>query len=85
MFPNTASPQSPTWSPDVDVHAVVLNLALRRRGSDGGDAQVGGVQVLLRPLAVVRLVVHLQDRLFVKLIEKGTASGRAIKKIEHEG
>ena len=69
----------PTWSPDIDVHAVVLDLALRGGGSDGGDAQVSGVQVLLGPLAVVRLVVHLQDRLLVKLLEQGQRGVREFK------
>lgn len=65
------SVQSPTWSPDVHIHAVILNLALRGCGSDGGDAQVGSVQVLLCPLAVVRLVVRLQDSLIIVLLGRG--------------
>lgn len=67
---------SPTWSPDIDIHAVIFNLALRRCGSNGGDSQVSGVQVLLRPLAVVRLVVHLQYSLLVKLLKQWTDSRR---------
>lgn len=61
---------SPTWSADIDVHAIALNLALRGCGSDGRDAQISSVQVLLGPLPVVRLVVHLQYRLLVKLLEQ---------------
>lgn len=57
-----------TWSPNVDIHAAVLDLALRRRGGDGGDAQVSSVQVLLSPLPMVRLVVGLQYSLIIKLL-----------------
>lgn len=59
----------PTWSPHVDVHAVIFNFALRRSGSDGGDAQVSGVQVLLGPLAVVRLVANIKHSLLIKLLK----------------
>lgn len=75
----TVSEQSPTWSPDIDIHAVILNLALRGSGSNGGDAQVSGVQVLLRPLPVVRLVAHLQYSLLVKLLEQGQQEVRQLK------
>ena len=61
--------KSPTWSPHVDIHAVVLTLALRGCGSNGGDAEVGSIQVLLGPLAVVRLVVHVQHGLLIKLLK----------------
>lgn len=59
---------SQTWSPDIHVHAVALNLALRWSRCDGGDAQVSSIQVLLSPLAMVRLVVSLQDCLFIDLL-----------------
>lgn len=59
----------PTWTPHVDIHAVVLNFALRGSGSDGGDAQVSGVQVLLGPLPVIRLVVNVENSLLIKLIQ----------------
>lgn len=71
--------QSPTWSPDIDIHAVILNLALRGCGSNGGDAQVSGVQVLLRPLPVVCLAVHLQYSLLVKLLKQGQQEVRQRK------
>lgn len=61
--------KSQTWSPDIDIHAIILNLALRGSGSDGGDTQVSSIQVLLSPLAVVRLVVSLQNCLLVKLLK----------------
>lgn len=61
--------KSQTWSPDVHIHAVALNLALRGSGSDGGDSQVSSVQVLLGPLAVVRLVASLQNGLLIKLLK----------------
>lgn len=62
--------KSQTWSSNIDVHAVALNLALRRSWSNGGDAQVSSIQVLLSPLAMVRLVVSLQDRLLVDLLKE---------------
>ena len=73
------SNQSPTWSPDIDIHAVILNLALRGSGSNGGDAQVSGIQVLLRPLAVVRLIVRLQYSLLVKLLKQRQQRVRRLK------
>lgn len=48
---------APTWPSDVDVHAVGVGFALGRRGGHGRHAQVGGVQMLLRPLPVVCLVI----------------------------
>lgn len=68
-----------TWPSHVDIHAVVFNLPLRGSGSNGGDAQISGVQVLLGPLAVVRLVVGVQHRLLVKLQKKSHAAGVKIK------
>lgn len=58
-----------TWSPYVDVHAVILDLALRGCGGDGGDTEISRIQVLLGPLAVVRLVIQVQHHLLLKLLE----------------
>ena len=55
------SGQPPTRPADVHVHAVSIRLALGRRGGHGRHAQVGGVQVLLGPLPVVRLVVQVRE------------------------
>lgn len=69
-----------TWPSHVDIHAVVFDLPLRGSGSDGGDAQISGVQVLLGPLAVVRLVVGVQHRLLVKLQKNHTQQELKLKK-----
>lgn len=61
-----------TWSSDIDVHAVVLVLALRRRGGYGGDPQVSCVQVLLSPLPMVLLVLQIQYRWLLKLTHTQT-------------
>lgn len=58
-----------TWSPYVDVHAVVLDLPLRGCGGDGGDTEISRIQVLLGPLAVVCLAIQVQYRLLLKLLE----------------
>lgn len=77
VFSPVLRQKSQTWSPDIDIHAVILNLALRGSGSDGGDTQVSSIQVLLSPLAVVRLVVSLQNRLLVKLLKERRQKGWA--------
>lgn len=59
--------QALTRPADVDVHAVVLDLALRWRRSHRVQTQVSGIQVLLRPLAVIQLSGHVQNGLLLKL------------------
>lgn len=55
---------------DVDIHAVSIDLPLWRRRGHGGNAQVSGVQVLLCPLPVIRLVIRVwQHCLLLKLRE----------------
>lgn len=59
--------RSLTRPADVDVHAVVLDLALRWCRSHRVQAQVGGVQMLLCPLPMIQLSRHVQNGLFLKL------------------
>lgn len=59
--------QALTRPADVDVHAVVLDLSLRWRRCHRVQTQVSGVQVLLRPLAVIQLTGHVQNGLLLKL------------------
>lgn len=57
-----------TRTSDIDIHTVGIDFPLRRSGRHGRDAQVSGVQVLLGPLPVVRLVVRVgQHRLLLEL------------------
>lgn len=59
--------KSLTRPADVDVHAVVLDLALWRCRSHRVQAQVGGVQMLLRPLPMIQLTRHVQNGLLLIL------------------
>ena len=51
---------APTWPSDIDVHAVGIGFTLGWRGSHGRHAQIGSIQVLLRPLPVVCLVIQVR-------------------------
>lgn len=63
----TGKVQALTRPADVDVHAVVLDLALWWSRSHRVQPQVSGVQVLLCPLPVIQLTSHVQNRLLLKL------------------
>lgn len=53
----------PTWTSHVDVHAVALELSLRRRQCHGGGhADVGGRQVMLSPLPAVHCVFTVRQQ-----------------------
>ena len=56
-----------TRSSNVNVHAVVLYLSLRRSRGNGGNAQVCGIQVLLGPFPVVSVITEIQHGLLFKL------------------
>lgn len=57
-----------TGTSDVDIHTVCIDFPLRWGGRHGGYAQVSGIQVLLGPLPVVRLIVRVgQHRLLLEL------------------
>lgn len=57
-----------TGTSDVDIHTVCIDFSLRWGRRHGGYAQVSGIQVLLGPLPVIRLIVRVgQHRLLLEL------------------
>lgn len=56
-----------TWSSDIHIHAVILDLSLRRGRSDGGNTQVSCIQMLLCPFPVVSVISQIQHGLLLKL------------------
>lgn len=55
-----------TWPSDVDIHAVVFYLSLRR-SSNGCNAKVSCIQMLLCPFPLIGVVAQVKHGLLFKL------------------